>query len=273
MNTRLQALADTGVGEYIWGVTWPPVSCMCLTFARPQELIEEAVYSFLMQDYPGEKELLLLNDFEGHRIVFDHPGVTVVNVPARFRTVGEKRNAAAALCRFDLLAVWDDDDIYLPHRLSFSVRHFEERKRFFKAPQAFFLDDGVLSGPVGNLFHGASMWRRSLFDEAGGYAHMGSGQDRDLEARFQRLVGADLEHARIAPGEVYYIYRWRGTGSYHLSGFGPDGEGKSGSQKVMEAVERDLSGGKLRTGELALKPHWKIDYTRLVREYLASVPA
>ena len=90
-------------------MTYPSISCMCLTFARPKRIVEEAVYSFLNQDYPGDKELLILNDFDQQIIRFDHPQVTIVNISSRFRTVGEKRNAAAALCRHDLLAVWDDD--------------------------------------------------------------------------------------------------------------------------------------------------------------------
>ena len=45
---------------------------------------------------------------------FDHPEVQVVNLPRRFRTVGEKMNAAVALASHDLLFVWDDDDLFLP---------------------------------------------------------------------------------------------------------------------------------------------------------------
>src|ERR1017187_5707985 len=115
----------------------PPISCMCLTFGRPQRILEEAVYSFLNQDYAGPKELLILNDFAQQTIFFEHPQVTVVNLSERFGSVGEKRNAAAALCRHDLLAVWDDDDIYLPHRLSFSVSHFHPQRRVVKGTRAF----------------------------------------------------------------------------------------------------------------------------------------
>ncbi|HEY0602798.1 MAG TPA: hypothetical protein VGD58_07800 [Herpetosiphonaceae bacterium] len=69
----------------------PAVSCICLTYARP-ELLEEAVYSFLQQEYPGLKELIVLNDYAEQTLMFDHPEVRVINLPWRFRTVGEKRN-------------------------------------------------------------------------------------------------------------------------------------------------------------------------------------
>ena len=73
--------------------TRPAVSCFCLTYGRP-ELLEEAIFSFLQQDYAGPKEMIVLNDYADQVLTFDHPEVQVVNVPRRFRTLGEKMNAA-----------------------------------------------------------------------------------------------------------------------------------------------------------------------------------
>jgi glycosyltransferase involved in cell wall biosynthesis len=244
---------------------------MCLTFGRPPRILEEAVYSFLNQDYPGPKELLILNDFTQQTIVFDHPQVTVVNADARFRTVGEKRNAAVARCRHDLLAVWDDDDIYLPHRLSFSVSQYDEQRRFFKPTRAFVLNDGIISGPSSNLFHSSSMWHRTLFDEVGGYARMGSGEDVDIETRFKKVIGHGMTYGLIQPWEIYYLYRWYGTGSYHLSGFGRDGPDRSGNDQVMEFVRDQLERGIIRPGRIALEPQWSVDYARLVKDHVATL--
>lgn len=245
---------------------------MCPTFGRPQPVIEEAVWSFLNQDYAGDKELLILNDFDRQTIVFDHPQVTVVNVPSRFHSVGEKRNAAAAMCRHDLLAVWDDDDIYLPHRLRFSAGMYKDKKRFFKPSQALVLSNGAIRGPETNLFHSGSLWHRSLFDEVGGYAHMGSGQDRDLEDKFEKVIGAGKDYAGIRPSEIYYLYRWSRTQSYHLSRFGRDGAGKSGNDQVGEYVRGQLERGEIPTGEMVLRPHWCVDYSKLVSDYVATLP-
>src|SRR5262245_6518789 len=63
----------------------PPVSCMCLTYGRPG-ILEEAIQSFLLQDYPGEKELIVLNDLAEQELACTARQVTVVNVPRRFRT-------------------------------------------------------------------------------------------------------------------------------------------------------------------------------------------
>src|SRR5262245_29761012 len=114
----------------------PAVSCICLTYARPA-LLEEAIYSFLQQDYRGTKELIVLNDYAEQVLELDHPEVVVVNVPKRLRTVGEKMNLAVALAAHDILFVWDDDDIYLPHRLRFSVAKLAARPGFFKPDKAW----------------------------------------------------------------------------------------------------------------------------------------
>src|SRR5215468_7743421 len=142
----------------------PAVSCICLTYGRP-EVLEEAIHAFLLQDYPGRKELIILNDYDGHHLTCDHADVQVVNIPKRFRTVGEKMNAAVALASHDLLFVWDDDDIFLPHRLRFSVEHFDAQKGFFKPGQAWYWYSGQLRGLGKNsVFHVGSCWLRRLFD-------------------------------------------------------------------------------------------------------------
>src|SRR4051812_44842704 len=196
----------------------PAVSCICLTYGRP-ELLEEAVYCFLLQDYPGPKELIVLNDYAGQTLVFDHPEVRVINVSRRFRTVGEKMNAAVALASHDLLFVWDDDDIYLPHRLSFSLEHFDPKKGFFKPNKAWFWNNGALSGPARNLFHVGSCWSRRLFDAVRGYAAEGIGYDLVFEKRLAQHFPGAITTYDIKPEDIYYLYRWGGTGSYHMSAF------------------------------------------------------
>jgi glycosyltransferase involved in cell wall biosynthesis len=248
----------------------PPISCICITYGRPTRLLEEAVQSFLLQDYAGEKELLILNDFDQQIFYCDHPEVTVVNLPVRFHTVGEKQNAAVALCRYDLLAVWDDDDVSLPHRLSYSVRHYDGEKRFFKAPFAFRVDDGVVQQLMEGPFHVTSMWHRSLFDEAGGYPHMGSGYDQELEARFQTIISVPRNFTDIAADDVYYLYRWGGTGSYHTSGLPPDHEGLSEHERIERLVLESVSNGSIESGQIRLEPHWDLDYPALVRAYLST---
>lgn len=241
----------------------PPVSCMCLTYGRPQ-LLEEAIESFVRQDYAGVKELIVVNDLPDQELRFDHPEVRIINVGKRFRGMGEKRNACAALCSHDLLFVWDDDDIHLPWRLSHCVRKLSNGYRFFKPSQSFMLSEGKLSGPHYNIFHSSACWERSLFDEVSGYPHtLGAGEDVAIEAKFLgALEGAPLSE-ELPAEQNFYIYRW-GTNSYHLSGFGDHND----YRMVMDFIVQQQASGGVASGTLLLKPHWKIDYGAAVTTYL-----
>lgn len=246
----------------------PPVSCLCPTYGRV-ELLEEAIYAFLQQDYPGQKELIVLNDYDQQTLIFDHPEVRIINLPRRFHSVGEKYKAAVALATHDLLFVWHDDDIYLPHRLSFSVAQCEQGKAFFKANSAWFWNDGKLSGPEQNIFHGGSCWRRDLFRQTHGYPHLG--HQYDLE--FERLCAAQAPNAMVVatvkPEELYYIYRWKGTGSYHLSAMGAD---EQAPQKVVTYIAQQAARGLIPQGEVRLQPHWNSDYGALIQAQLTTSP-
>jgi hypothetical protein len=247
----------------------PPVSCICPTYGRV-ELLEEAIYSFLQQDYAGQKELIVLNDYERQTLAFDHPEVRIINLPKRFNSVGEKYKAAAALASHDLIFVWHDDDIYLPHRLSYAVAHLNENTAFFKADQAWFWNKGQVSGPERNVFHGGSCWRRDLLSQVHGYPHIGNHYDIEFERLCKAESPGALRVDSIKPEDIYYIYRWAGTGSYHLSAMGADGQEH---QKVAAYVEQQAAHGQIPHGEIRLQPQWKADYGALVQNYLATLPA
>jgi glycosyltransferase involved in cell wall biosynthesis len=249
----------------------PAVSCFCLTYGRPG-VLEEAVYSFLQQDYAGTKEMIVLNDYADQILTFDHPEVQVINVPRRFRTLGEKMNAAVALTSHDLLFTWDDDDVYLPHRLSFSVANFEPRKGFYKADTAWFWNDEQLSGPSRSRFHAASCWSRHLFDAVRGYAADGSGTDWIFEEQLAARFPGSITRSAVEPEEIYYIYRWSGTGSYHLSAFGLAKSGQNvGYAEAGSFVRQRAGAGEIERGTIPLQPRWKADYRQLVSSQLATL--
>lgn len=249
----------------------PAVSCICPTYGRP-ELLEEAIYAFLCQDYPGRKELVVVNDYADQHLTCDHADVRVFNILKRFRTLGEKMNAAVALAAHDLLFVWDDDDICLPHRLRFSVARFEPQKGFFNPDKTWMWDNGEVSGPVKGLLHAGSCWSRARFDAVRGYGAQGSGQDRVFERRLAQHFPGSTTRYEIAPHDIYYLYRWAGTGSYHISGFGDSKAGLNVGHTQVEAfVHQQASQGYIRRGHIALQPHWHTDYRQLVAQALQAM--
>ncbi|HEY0602796.1 MAG TPA: glycosyltransferase [Herpetosiphonaceae bacterium] len=262
---------STPVKQATDGAHQPAVSCICLTYARPG-LLEEAIESFLRQDYAGPKELIVLNDYDRQWLVFEHPEVRVINLPTRVRSVGEKRNLAVALAAHDVLVVWDDDDICLPHRLSFSMAHFNHTRGFFKADRAWVWNDGQLSGPNTNNYHGVSCWSRTLFDAVRGYAAAGSGEDMAFEQRLEQHVPGSTRPDTIRPEDIYYLYRWGGTGSYHLSSFGYHRPGANiGHHEVEAHIRWHAAAGQIRHGHIQLTPRWKQDYQQVVADYLESL--
>jgi glycosyltransferase involved in cell wall biosynthesis len=245
----------------------PAVSCICPTYGRV-ELLEEAIHAFLEQDYPGGKELIVLNDYDRQTLVYDHPEVQIVNLPRRFHSVAEKHKAAVGLAAHDLIFVWPDDDISLPHRLSFTVAHFERPAAFFKADKAWLWNDGELSGPEPEAPHGGSCWRRDLFVRIHGYPHVGNRYGSELEALCAAEGNGSVHLHPIAAADVYYIRRWKGTGSYHFSAMGADGEEH---REVAAYVERQAARGEIPQGRIGLRPRWRTDYGALVRERLRAI--
>src|SRR5687768_15926195 len=101
------------------------ISAKCITYGRVQTL-EEALHSFLIQDYVGENELIIVNDYPKQFLKFDHPRVKIYNCPKTFSTIGEKENYTLERCSGDIIAVWDDDDIYLSRHLSNIPKYWKE---------------------------------------------------------------------------------------------------------------------------------------------------
>jgi len=111
--------------------SWPAVTCLCPTYGRFERL-QDAVACFLLQDYPGPKELVILNDAAEPVILCPRLTITadqylvdaharVINVRDRFANLGAKRQALLEAARTPLVAHWDDDDLYLPWHLTAAV--------------------------------------------------------------------------------------------------------------------------------------------------------
>jgi hypothetical protein len=244
----------------------PLVSCICPTYNRPpehQHLLEEAIESFLRQDYP-HKELIVLNDAPGQELHCDAEGVVVVNAAERFATLGEKHNAMVGLSRGEVIAVWDDDDISLPWRLSLSIERLGDAGYFNPRSYWYWLQDELNFDHAAGYAHNAAVFTRAAFEVVGGYPSISCGYDRDMDhalgMRLDKVI--DPRHQGSPPltrEEWFYIYRWGvspvhvsgGAGAYNDAGNYPD----IGEQHVMP-------------GCFYLEPHWERDYVADTRRAL-----
>ncbi len=237
---------------------YPKLACLCCTYARPQ-LLAHALESYLRQDYPSDRVELIVLDDAGQYVNQVHESPKrwqIVSTKQRFRTLGEKRNAAAALVSDNVEAyvVWDDDDIYLPwtlkaHAAALARATWSLPSRVLvESPEDYRL---ALKETAG-LFHSAWAFSRELFASVDGYPFMQSGQDQALATRFRsRNPGAASTADPIALGfDPFLVYRWATTRSWHISALGR----RRGYQRLAQQRHR---GPPIEQ----IQPCWPRDYS------------
>lgn len=235
------------------------VSCYCPTYGRVH-CLEESVECFLRQDYKGPKELVILNDYEHQNISFDHPEVKIYNVPYRIEPLGAKFNATVELCSGDVLMCWEDDDIYLPNRISYTLEHMQDG--VFHTGNGFFEHKVEGIAEATNIFHATHAFTRELFNDIAGYPVKDQCSiDVELMQRITANIGRNYS-VPVDMADRFYIYRWGTVRSYHGSGWGP--ENHNVSKSVEELVEIQRKTEVIPFGDIVLKPHWSYDYTKFL---------
>ncbi len=211
----------------------PAVTCLCPTYGRFERL-RDAVACFLLQDYPGNRALLiscdqvdpidLSSDPHERWMVEPRWSLSLFWTNRRFESLGEKRQWLLRLASTPLVAHWDDDDLYLPWHLSNCVRVLQAtpRARCAKPRSAWWAlgppEDFKVRGPKHNSFEGQMVFERDRALALGGYPAKDSGQALALMRAFKRA--GDLEvFEPDCPEEISYVYRWN-DGLWHISGRG-----------------------------------------------------
>lgn len=263
-------------------MTVPFVSCLCPTFNRAPDylhLVEEAVESFLRQDYPADRrELIILNDtpeqflippcgtFDGENCRLGKDNIRIYNRQERITSLGEKRNALVELAIGDLLLPWDDDDISLPHRISQAVARVGPA-HYWNPQRSWFLDArGLHHNHRHGYCHNASVFTGQAWKQVGGYPAVSGSEDADLD-RLLKALGALPPRLSDDSSEWSYIYRW-GVSSRHLSGQagGPIGDPHAPHY-------RQIGQEAIIPGRFALRPHWREDYVARTRASLEQSSA
>ena len=234
----------------------PKVSCVCPTFCRAY-LLEEALESFLRQDYEGEKELIICNDFSEQTFVFQHPEVKIINTPTRCPNLGSKRNLAYSHATGDVFLTWGDDDVHLPGRISRMVNSLNQFKSGFVFEGPFYiLYGGQLTREPGKT-SGAHIVTKELFNIVGGIPEINSGEDQAFNARIREHVKKPLD---VCADHPQFLYRFS-TGRAHVSQFGQDKENKkSGYDTMLDIAKTLIKSGQEPKGIYHLKPHWSKDW-------------
>jgi hypothetical protein len=207
------------------------LAALCCTYLRPQGLCQ-LIECFLRQDYPRELRELVILDDAGQYENQEGDGWRLISIPSRFRTLGEKRNACAALASPDVegFLVADDDDIYLPHW--FRTQAEALRRAEWSHPSLVLLEhgDGLREGDTDGLYHGGWAFRRDAFYRVCGYGPHNNGEDQELAGRLAAAGVTQCDPCSFAP--PFYIYRYE-NGSYHLSYMDDQGYKELGVPRPM----------------------------------------
>jgi glycosyltransferase involved in cell wall biosynthesis len=200
------------------------IAAVCCTFLRPRQL-GELIHCFLRQDYPAQQRELVILDDAGQYASQQGNRWRLVSLSRRYRTLGEKRTAAAALVSDDVeaLAVWDDDVLYLPWALRASAAALRHSPWSRPSLVLHRQPNGSLSQhETGGMFHGGWAYTREVFDQIGGYPARNNGEDQALARRMLRAGVRPADPIGLGY-EPFYVFRRGNSDGWHLSSMGRDG--------------------------------------------------
>lgn len=206
------------------------ILCLMPTYGRRRELLENSLACFASQTHE-EKQLWIFDDLGTLENCSRVPsGVSVISKPQREASIADKYNvmleiAARYGTSYDAVAVWDDDDAYLPDYLT---GHAEALSRGeWSQPPVIRSTYGCRPGqtiiePSAGRFHGSIAIRRELLEQLGGWVPT---KRADFDQQMLAALAAHSPRAEVH-GWPQYVYRWQDSGGGHCSGLmrSPDNE-------------------------------------------------
>lgn len=221
----------------------PLVSCVCVTYNRPH-LLNELLYSFLMQDYEN-KELIIVNDQTDVKYCFDDHRVRIYNLDKRFSSLGEKRNYSKSLIKGDYMITMDDDDIYYSKHISNHIKFHLEHPEYdivVNSKTHFSVSNDNVSVSDTVVPFNAACIKKEYVENNEFPKEKSCGEDQDF-----------IRNAKVGDfnKEPTFHYRW-GLDICHISGRGSDGV------ESYKIISRDTPIGKTHTINLESKISEKV---------------
>lgn len=243
---------------------FPLISCKCTTYGRTH-LLEEALQSFLLQEWEGESELIIVNDYPLQKLIYNHPRIHIYNLDKTFSSIGEKENFAIERCSGDLIAVWDDDDIAMSNHLSNIQKYWKEDTNILHWGNGVYYNEPEITALTG-LGNSGIVYSKKAWEAIGKSPLENAGGDMTLVERLHKL--GNVVHAFPPNNEVSWWYMWGGRG-YHQSGEGTDVVGRLNIiQRHSMYIEGERAKGKIPTGDIILHPCWKHNYKQMLEKYV-----
>jgi glycosyltransferase involved in cell wall biosynthesis len=247
------------------------ISCKVSTYGRVS-FLEEAIESFLRQEFEGKKELVIINDYPLQELVYNHPEIRIINIDMTYPLISQKENFAVSQCKGDIIATFDDDDIAMPWHLSNIAKYIEDNDLIRWGNGVYYNEPKITS--ITYIGNSGMVYRKQAWEKIGGFPLENAGYD----STFTDIMVKQGKVKKVMVEKPSWFYRW-GTipsvengnmGIYHQSGQGYDKEGKPNIiQRHSMYIEQQRAMGKIPTGTIHLKPHWNKDYQKMLEDDVA----
>jgi hypothetical protein len=205
----------------------PKVSCLTVTQAGRERMLERAIGDFAAQTYPN-RELLILHDGDNawhgtcealaeNARALNSVSINIVRERQR-KTLGELRNESVRRASGELLCQWDDDDRSHPERLrrqietliaaNASACYLEQQLHRFADTGEWLFEDWSRQPYPRNLVQGSGLVRKDAMPT---YPSQSRGEDTAL---LHALVQANEPIARVRGEPWLYCYSFHGTNTF-----------------------------------------------------------
>ena len=185
------------------------VLVVCPTYGRLHYL-GRVLAGFLSQTHP-DKELVFINDNKDVTIKCDYSNVHCINLSKRI-LLPDKRNLGVSLGSYDIYMPHDDDDIFLPDRISNRVKIHSSEGVTSTVDETGYVVYHNKFDKVKCIPSTFCSYTREAFFQVGGYQHhQNSGEDQE----FYNKLCSDPKHQRL---KLIHdaIYNYSGV-NYHAT--------------------------------------------------------
>jgi len=189
--------------------------CLCPTYNRPRRLIDESISHFRNQKH-GNAFLLIYDDLGSLESVVDED-LAIITTDHRETGIVAKYNKMLELSKqfgdFDAIALWDDDDIYLPSHLHYHAQVLQVHGMSYPS-----LVWSTYTGKMEKESSGGRFWaslaiRTLEFSRLGGFVDTKRADfDQQSLGHWRRSTSCG-DPCEI--GEPTYVFRWGDTGCPH----------------------------------------------------------
>jgi glycosyltransferase involved in cell wall biosynthesis len=219
------------------------ISVLTITYKR-HHLLEEAIESFLKQEFPPECEMVIINDNPEVDYVYDHPRVFIINHKERFPSIAAKLEWGYKQCKYNHIYRLDDDDLLTPWALKNASIDIETNPGFdiYRSEGMYFFMHNKFDKESSNINNG-NIYTKTYLDRITWPDKSG---DEDADITFghkAKIYESKLKHTMI--------YRW-GMNTLHISGMG-----KQTNEVILAQADKVLDNTK---GIIQLNPKFINDY-------------